>query len=347
MHRQYAAAARESTPPDRDIDTPEVVKRVMAANDPTSGPSLQWEDRRGVTRHLRLIDRIFLGRVCRGIDRDKCILVADPVVSRDHAVVRLTRDGVEITDQSKNGTWVNDVRMAPGASRRLRDGDRITLGNTFIRFSCPPETPHAAEEDLWAEQTAIRPSTVFVTSLVADVRGFTALSQQIDSAVVYTFIKEIFSRFTAVVNDHHGTVKDYVGDAVFAFWEHPVAFSPQPALMACRAAVAQLRSLPDIHRRMVGQGMQLDLPRLGWGITSGQITLSHYGSRSGDLALVGDCVNLAFRLSSMAGKTLPAPIAICRQTAAMVSSQLTLVDLGVQPIRGRAGEEQLYGIEDA
>ncbi len=319
----------------------------MPAHPTRTDPSLEWRDAHGVSHRLRLIDRIFLGRVCRGIDRDKCILVADPVVSRDHAVVRLTRDGVEITDQSKNGTWVNDVRMAPGASRRLSDGDRITLGGTSVHFSCPPRMPAAqAAADGWTEQTAIRPSAVFVTSLVADVRGFTALSEGTDSAVVYAFIKAIFSRFTTIVNDCQGTVKDYVGDAVFAFWEHPAAGSDHQALMACRAAVAQMRSLPDIHRHMTGQGLKMDLPRIGWGITSGPITLSHYGARTGDLALVGDCVNLAFRLSSMANKTLPSPIAVCRRTAAMISPQMTLIDLGVQPIRGRAGEEHLYGIDE-
>jgi adenylate cyclase len=109
----------------------------MPAEDVKSGPSLQWQDENGADRHLVLTDKIFLGRVCRGIEKDKCILVRNPMVSRDHAVVRLTPRGIKITDMSKNGTRINDVRMAPGASRGLEDGDLITLGGISIRLSCP------------------------------------------------------------------------------------------------------------------------------------------------------------------------------------------------------------------
>ena len=88
----------------------------------------------------------------------------------------------------------------------------------------------------------------------------------------------------------------------------------------------------------------MPLPVLGWGLTTGQITLSHYGSRSADLALVGDCINLAFRLSSMASKTVREPIVICRQTAMLVTNKLPLMDLGDQKIRGRTGMEHLFAV---
>jgi class 3 adenylate cyclase len=310
-----------------------------------SAPSLDWQDEQGVSHRLILSDKIFLGRICRGIQKDKCILVHNPMVSRDHAVIRLTRDGVKITDLSKNGTWINDVRMASGSSQRLEDGDLITLGGTSIRLSCP-QTISPREEENWMAQTAISPAVAYVTSLVADVRGFSAFSQQAESAVVYAFMKEVFSRFSAVVNAHHGTVKDYVGDAVFAFWEHPAGEgSSKHALAACRAAVSQLHSVPEIYRHLSGRGVVMPSPVLGWGLTTGPVTLSHYEARSADLALVGDCINLAFRLSSMANKTLPAPIVMCQRTAALVEREMQLVDLGRQEIRGRTGQEHLFGIQ--
>lgn len=307
-------------------------------------PSLQWKDEHGVPRCLTLTDKIFLGRVCRGIGRDKRILVRNPMVSRDHAVVRLTRYGVEITDLSRNGTWINGVRMAAGASRRLEDGDLISLGGTVIRLTCPNRVSQS-EEEKWTEQTTTRQAAVCITSLVADVRGYTAFSQQVDSTVAYTFINEIFFRFSTIVNEHQGTLKDYAGDAVFAFWEHPGGFSTDHALLACQAAICQLRSIPEIHRQLTDRGLVMSPPMLGWGLTTGHSTLSHYGSRSADLALVGDCINLAFRLSSMANKTLPGPIVMCGETASLVKQKLPLLDLGNQKIRGRRGCEHLFGIK--
>jgi adenylate cyclase len=309
-----------------------------------TAPSLHWQDEQGASHRLLLIDKIFLGRICRGIQKDKCILVHNPMVSRDHAVIRLTRIGVEITDLSKNGTWINDVRMTQGASQRLEDGDLITLGGTSIRLSCP-QTVSPREEENWMAQTAISPAVAYVTSLVADVRGFSAFSQQAESAVVYAFMKAVFSRFSAIVSAHHGTVKDYIGDAVFAFWEHPAENSSDHALAACRAAVSQLHSVPEIYRHLTGRGVVVPPPVLGWGLTTGPATLSHYEARSADLALVGDCINLAFRLSSMANKSLPGPIVLCRQTASLVKTSLPLLDLGRQKIRGRSGKEHLFAIQ--
>ena len=317
----------------------------MQSDPGTAEACLYWQDDEGATRSLALTDRIFLGRVCRGIDPDKRILVRNPMVSRDHAVIRLTRNGVKITDMSKNGTWVNDVRMASGASRELDDGDHITIGGFSCYLSFPKyAAPEAEEEEDWTERTAISPSAVTITSLVADVRGFSTFSQNADSAMVYTIIQAIFSRFSAIVSEHKGTVKDYAGDAVFAFWEHPGGFSADHARSACMAAVSQLQSGPQIHRQLTERGLTIPPPVLGWGLTTGQSTLSHYGSRSADLALVGDCINLAFRLSSMANKTLGSPIVLCQQTAALVTRKLTLSDLGSHAIRGRSGQERLFGI---
>lgn len=316
----------------------------MPSDAVTSGACLTWQDENGAQHRLELTDRIFLGRVCRGIEREKCILVRNPMVSRDHAVVRLTHDGAEIVDLSKNGTWINDVRMAPGASLRLKNGDRITLGGVSFHLSCP----HAIlspEKDTWAEQTCVSPKGATITNLVADIRGFSAFSQQFDSTTVYNVIETVFSRFSAIVTAHQGTVKDYIGDAIFAFWEHPDALSAEYVLPACQAAVEQFSSLPEIHRQLRERGLDLPPPMLGWGVTTGRVTLSHFGSRSADLALVGDCINLAFRLSSMASKTLQAPIVLCSQTASLVKRRLPLQDLGNHEIRGRSGHEHLFGIQ--
>lgn len=318
----------------------------MPLNTTSTQPKLQWLDENGVPHRRYLTDKIFLGRVCHGIEQDKCIIISNPTVSRDHAMIRLTPFGVEITDMSKNGTWINNVRMTPGDSRQLEDGDLISLGGISIRLSCARSTPlQGDEEEDLAEQTAISPSEVCVTSLVADIRGFTTLSQKADSAKVCAFIEKIFSRFSSIVHEHKGTVEGYFGDAVFAFWEHPGKGIGDRALWACQAAVSQLHSVPQIQQNLTDQGLLMPPLVLGWGMTTGWITLSHYGTRSSDLALVGDCVNLAFRLSSMANKTLSVPIVMCRQTASLVQQELPLVDLGNQKIRGRSGVEHLFGIQ--
>jgi adenylate cyclase len=308
-----------------------------------ANPYLEWHDENQCLHRRDLVDKIFLGRACRGVTPEKRILIKHPAISRDHAVVQLTGNGVTITDQSINGTWVNKVRMAPGASFRLENGDCIQIGGVSICLRCPTELPQNLDDD-WSDATAIHPATVTVTNLVADVRGFSAFSQKLGSESAYVMMKEIIASFSDIVASMQGTVKDYAGDAVFAFWEHDPVPSSRRAVMACRAAFQQLESLDRIQRRMRVPHSDGTALRLGWGLTTGSATLSHYGSRSADLALVGDCINLAFRFSSMAAKEFAHTIILCNRTAELVSAELPLVDLGWVETRGRTGKEHIFGI---
>lgn len=305
---------------------------------------LEWRDENHTLHRRNLVDKIFLGRACRGVTADKCIIIRHPTVSRDHAVIQLKGDFIEITDQGINGTWINGVRMAPGSSRRLENGDTIQLGDIIIHLSCPELAAAAPAED-WGEQTCVSPASVTVTNLVADVRGFSALSQTVDSSLTYALMNEIITSFSAIINTYKGTVKDYAGDAVFAFWEHPRGPSSEHALLACRAAIQQIKSLPGIEQRLSRDKIEISRLRLGWGLTTGPATLSHYGSRAADLALVGDCINLAFRLSSMANKELAHSVVLCSQTAELVRKEIQITDLGLVRTKGREGREHVYGLK--
>lgn len=55
------------------------------------------------------------------------LVLPDRSVSRAHAMIVLSASGATIRDLgSRNGTWVNGLRL--GSDRRLRPGDRVRLG---------------------------------------------------------------------------------------------------------------------------------------------------------------------------------------------------------------------------
>jgi class 3 adenylate cyclase len=60
--------------------------------------------------------------------------------------------------------------------------------------------------------------------------------------------------------------------------------------------------------------------------------------------LVGDCTNLAFRLSGLANKELSEKIVICSQTAELIRSDLEIKDLGAVAIKGRTGKEHVFAL---
>jgi uncharacterized RDD family membrane protein YckC len=71
-----------------------------------------------------------------GRELDNTLRLADPSISRHHAVIRATADGYEVQDLgSSNGVLVNGNRVTTAP---LHDGDRLTLGQMQITFVDPP-----------------------------------------------------------------------------------------------------------------------------------------------------------------------------------------------------------------
>jgi class 3 adenylate cyclase len=296
------------------------------------------------TQQLEIVDKVFIGRSCKGVDPQKRILVQDAQVSRDHAVISRRAEQLQITDRSKNGTWVNGTRLAAGASSYLVDGDTITLGEFSLRVFYPEDVTDVTDAAILTDGTRVTPTEIIVTNVVADVREFTTFSQEHASSDVYALMKEIFDTFSAIVYNFKGTIKDYAGDAVYAFWDH--AFEPvsKQAVLACQASIKQTEAINEIRTKLSGKNIATDNLQMGWGITTGKVTMSHYGSRAADLALVGDCTNLAFRLSGLANKELPEKIVICSQTAELIRNDLKTKDLGAVEIKGRTGKEHVFGL---
>ena len=309
-----------------------------------SNPYLEWLDENQKTLQLEIIDRVFIGRVCRGIDETRRIIVSHPSVSRDHAEIIRSGSRLQIKDKSKNGTWLNGVRLASGLEVNLANGDIIRLGGTSIFVEFPDCLVFEQDDDWSVPSTAVTPKEVTVTNVVADVRGFTGMSQVENSQQVYGLMREVFRRLSTIVNAHKGTIKDFAGDAVYAFWEHGVSPSEEQAMLACRSALAQAAALDSIRDELKSVNPLAESLKMGWGITTGTVTMSNYGSRPSDLALVGDCTNLAFRLSGIANKDLDRKIITCASTADLVRGCLAVDDLGEVSVRGRKGELQVFGL---
>jgi len=307
-------------------------------------PYLEWTDENQEMHRLEIVDRVFIGRICRGIDETRRVVIEHPLVSRDHAEINISGPRPQIRDMSKNGTWVNDVRLAAGSTKELADGDVVKLGETLFHVGCPDHPPFNKNDELESTQTLVTPREMIVTNVVADVRGFCSMSQTEESHQVYEVMKEIIQTFCAIVHEHKGTIKDYSGDAVYAFWEHGSEFRKEQALAACRTALKQAQAVNQIRTKLSGLNEAAKFLRLGWGITTGKVTMSHYGWRVTDLTLVGDCTNAAFRLSGIANKDLPSEIVMCSETAGLVGDILPMADLGFVSLRGRSGQEHVYGM---
>jgi adenylate cyclase len=218
-----------------------------------------------------------------------------------------SEDSVYITDcGSSNGTFVNGLRIV--APQELHPGDQIRIGNQLLTFrrhaSFTAKAVEAADE-LQPTNVVFLPS--LITVLVADIRGFTQLAQQIDAGKLSQITSTLFREAGKVLQERGAWTQKYIGDAVMAVWRHE---KDAPELRELAAIFdAQLR-LASIAASLQAR-FELDAPiRLGAGINTGWASVGNVGSTaSSDHTASGDVVNKAFRLET-ATKELGCDIAI-------------------------------------
>ncbi|MCY3974094.1 MAG: type III secretion system inner membrane ring subunit SctD [Simkaniaceae bacterium] len=98
----------------------------------------------GLTIRLAQGDEWIIGR-----DPDHCFrVIEDPMVSRKHAIIRLTENGHHIENLSAvNPTTVNERVI--DEPTLLREGDFVQIGNVLLRYTrVLPEEPFATSETL-------------------------------------------------------------------------------------------------------------------------------------------------------------------------------------------------------
>ena len=311
-----------------------------------SFPQLEWQDTNGHPHCINVLDRLYIGRVCQGVPADKCIIVSDASVSRDHAVITYSGSDLTIKDSSRNGSRINGVRMTSGGEQKLQPGDVVDIGSLTLHviITEPPNIYGESDELEQVDTTRVLSLHETVTHLVADIRGFSTVAQRTESSLLFEVLSKLYDTLTNIVHENHGTVKDFAGDAIFAFWEHTGKDNPMVAQNACRAALSQEQAAMALFSGLPDKFSELRHLQLGWGIATGPATLSHYGVRTENLALVGDSTNLAFRLAGLANKELSSAIVICHKTADMVKSDMAVEPLGDVDTKGREGKEVVFSI---
>ena len=134
-----------------------------------------------------------------------------------------------------------------------------------------------------------------LTVLFADVRGFTAISEQLAPAALREYINEYLTAMSEDIRDSHGgTLDKYIGDAVMAFWGAPVAFDDH-ASRAVASALLMQASAAGLNQQFCARGWPA--LRIGIGINTGPMHVGDMGSRiRRAYTVMGDSVNLAARL---------------------------------------------------
>lgn len=275
------------------------------------------------------------------------LVLDDQQASRRHAEIRRLDAGRYVLQDagSANGTWVNGRRLA--APGELRNGDVISIGNTRLRFfgpvpesppEAPPETAMSAGTDL-----SFRNETAVI--LVADIRNYTRMSEVLPARDFSLVITDWFKGSSDAIEARGGTVDKFIGDAVMAYWLVRERDRPGPevdeALRAARDLIASAAAFEQrLSARFSGQAF-----RIGIGVNLGEAVVGNVGGGAHQsFTIVGDSVNVAFRLESLT-KEKGCPVVVSHRVTAHASPEFRFSDLGRAEVKGRSEPVSIWALD--
>ena len=229
------------------------------------------------------------------------------------------------------------------AVREEQEAERAAIMDIFSRCVSPE-----VADTLWQQrdELALGGERRIVTLIFTDIRGFTSLSEGVDSEIVVTWLNEYFSRMHRVVCAYGGHINKFLGDGLMIVFGAPVARGDK---LEARAAVScGLEMLAEVERiNRDWEGKNRPHIAIGVGIHTGEATCGVVGAEGRlEYTLIGDTVNLASRLESTT-KEKGVPILISATTAALLGVDYETRPLGDVTVKGKSQSTEVLTVRKA
>jgi len=183
-----------------------------------------------------------------------------------------------------------------------------------------------------------------MTLLFSDVRGFTGISERFDAAGLTAFMNRYLTPMTDAIMARGGTVDKYIGDAIMAFWNAPLA-DAQHARNACLAALDMLDRLAALNAELAAEAAKAGAEpikiAIGVGLNSAVCCVGNMGSQQRfDYSVLGDGVNLAARIE---GQTKAYGVAILMgEDTQAAAPELAALEVDLIRVKGKTAPSRIY-----
>ena len=167
-----------------------------------------------------------------------------------------------------------------------------------------------------------------VSAVFADLAGFTALADRLDADELHEIIGPLISRLAAVAEYLGGYVAKYAGDALLVIFGAPVALEDH----AVRAVMVALRMHAELAGALPELSPEASGLRLHVGVNSGRVVAGMFGGEVRDYSILGDTVNLAQRLESVAP---PGETYVGELTYGLTRGRFDFAPLGELTLKGK------------
>ncbi len=234
---------------------------------------------------------------------------------------------------------VRFVAMAVANSRLLRQiEEEARMKAQFERLL----SPSVVEQVMSGKVTLEKGGELRdVTILFADIRGFTSLSQRSSATRVVAMLNRYFEAIVEVVFRFNGTVDKYIGDEIMVLFGAPVEVD-RPADRAVACALEMQAAIEKFNREREAAGEEPI--EVGIGINSGEVVVGSIGSsRTMQYTCIGDAVNVASRITGMAG---PGQVLVSEHTLSQLQSKASYEVLPPMPLKGIDGAMKVYLVKE-
>ncbi|NQZ59250.1 MAG: FHA domain-containing protein [Lentisphaeraceae bacterium] len=266
-----------------------------------------------------------------GRDQNSTICLKDPMISRNHGVIRsVGHEKYYVLDTgSRNGVQLNSRRIS--SPILLKNGDLIKAGDTTITFTQDvvslDESSDIYSDDFAETMQYVKPDIRSVVVLVSDIRGFTTMSELLPIETLTALMSYWFIEVQNLVEKHSGIVDKFIGDCVLAKWEVD-AEDQKSLLQALRTSVELNNFTKGLYQKYPEIGHEL---QIGVGLNQG-IAAVGIGA---DNTIMGDVVNTAFRLET-ASKDLKSDLVLNSSFYERLPKAQTVIKETTISVKGKA-----------
>ncbi len=207
----------------------------------------------------------------------------------------------------------------------ITDQERQFVRRAFAFYLSPAMVERLAEDPA---ALSLGGETREITILFSDIRGFTSLSEKMDPQQITGLLNRFLTPMSDVLMQSGATIDKYIGDAIMAFWNAPIA-TPDHPRQACLATLGMFEALDDLNRNE-------ETPiKIGVGLNTGECCVGNLGSEQRfNYSAIGNSVNVAARVESLT-KQYGLSILITEYTATHVDS-MAMLEVDLVRVVGRA-----------
>ena len=254
---------------------------------------------------------------------------ARPIKKLSEAAQLVQDNQLELVEELP-GSPVVELSSALGAFNGMVEGlkERERIRDLFGKY-----VPQDVANLLVADEHIADPTDATATVLFLDLVGFSAISESLSPGEVVSTMNAFFSEAVELIEEEHGVVTQFQGDAILAVFNVPIE-QPDHSKAAVRAALA----ITDCINLNTYAGQKLDC-RIG--INTGSLVAGAIGAQDRlSYTVYGDAVNVAARLEQM-NKEFGTRILVSGETVAQ-SEGFEFLPMGKVAIRGRTQEAEVF-----